>query len=77
MDNQPSAGQPQNGHAKMGFIGKEFVCGPGYCQPDYFRHRLGHSIATALSGFAAGAVVAGLILLPWLFFMGKACLLEQ
>lgn len=35
--------------------------------------KVGKKWATALAGFVAGAVVAAIILVPWMLFQGKLC----
>jgi hypothetical protein len=52
-----------------GELKKEFVDD----MPHKFKKQLGKSIATGLTGFIAGAIVTGVVLIPWMYFLGKLC----
>ena len=41
--------------------------------PHKFKTQFGKSVATSLTGFIAGAAVAAVILVPWMFFLGRVC----
>ena len=54
-------------------IKKEFICDPKLCVGMGYKFKVGKTMASGLSAFIAGVVVASIILLPWLFVMGKIC----
>jgi hypothetical protein len=56
------------------FVKKEFVCDAACCVPNKkYRWKLGNAFATSLSGFVAGAIVATIMLYPWLRALEEAC----
>lgn len=64
---------PSVSTGKQVVIKKEFVCDPKMCAEAGYKFKIGKTVASGLSGFIAGVAVASIILLPWLFVMGKIC----
>jgi hypothetical protein len=54
-------------------VRKEFVCDSPCVPNTQYRWKLGTKFATALTGFVAGALVATMMLYPWLKFLGDLC----
>jgi hypothetical protein len=54
-------------------IKKEFVCDPKLCAGAGYKFKVGKIMASGLSGFIAGVVVASIILIPWMFVLSKMC----
>jgi len=52
---------------------KEFVCDSSCVPIKNYKYKLGNSFATALTGFVGGAIVATIMLYPWIKFLGDYC----